>query len=161
MPFLVQPAISVFLNWDSKSQSLFFWGGAEQSKNEAKQMREFLLFELARRLTHWVDTAPSSNDDLRSQAIEAVKTSIHGSVDNLLEGIEIPEEQKRQAIEHVTNTTPPDNLENLINGLHDLIVFQANSSSFQAILDFVNQIPPGGYVDYSITRQNWEKLVRN
>lgn len=60
-------------------------------------------------------------------------------------GIEIPEDPKRQAIEHVTNTTPPDNLENLMNGLHDLIVFQA---SFQAILDFVNQIPPGGgYVD--------------
>ena len=49
MPFLVQPAISVFLNWDSKSQSLFFWGGAEQSKNEAKQMivLEWLFLTIA------------------------------------------------------------------------------------------------------------------
>ena len=49
MSFLVQPAISVFLNWDSKSKSLFFWGGAEQSKNEAKQMivLEWLFLTIA------------------------------------------------------------------------------------------------------------------
>ena len=42
MPFLVgpaQPATSVFLNWESKNKSLFFfWGGAEQLKNEPTQM---------------------------------------------------------------------------------------------------------------------------
>ena len=124
--------------------SLFFRARSGTKKED--NMKEFILFELSRRLTHLVDTAPSSNNDLRSQAVEAVKTSIDASVNNLLEvnGIEIPEDPKRQAIEHVTNTTPPDNLENSMNGLHDLIVFQANSSSFQAILDFVNQIPPGG-----------------
>ena len=42
MFFLVgkaQPATSVFLNWESKNKSLFFfWGGAEQLKNEPTQM---------------------------------------------------------------------------------------------------------------------------
>jgi hypothetical protein len=44
MSFLVgktQPAIFVFLHWDSKKKSLFFLGGAEQSKNEPNKMLTF------------------------------------------------------------------------------------------------------------------------
>ena len=70
-------------------------------------MRSFFLFELSRRLTHLIDTSPSSNGDLRSQGIEAVKTSVHFTVEHLWEvkGISIPEDHKLQAIQHVTNRT--------------------------------------------------------
>lgn len=65
--------------FDYKS-SLFFRARSGTEDN----MKEFILFELSRRLTHLVDTAPSSNNDLRSQAVEAVKTSIDASVNNLI-----------------------------------------------------------------------------
>ncbi|KAK4538924.1 hypothetical protein RGQ29_032160 [Quercus rubra] len=52
MSFLVgkpQPAIFVFLHWESKKKSPFFCGGAEQSKNEPNQMivLEWLFLTIA------------------------------------------------------------------------------------------------------------------
>jgi len=101
--------------------------------------KEFTLFELSRRLAHSIDM--SNNAHLKREASDALLTGISANLQIFLDqkGTGIPagcsmDQLLDKAVEQSKD------LQHLCNVLHDLVVFQHNSDTFQTVLSFMSQV---------------------
>lgn len=106
--------------------------------------REFTLFELSRRLAHSIDV--SNNVHLKREASDALLTGISANLQILLEerGTGIPAGCSMDQLLDKAVEQHSGSLHSLMNVLHDLIIFQANSQSFQIVVHFISQLGGGG-----------------
>ncbi len=103
----------------------------------------FHLFELSRNLGHSIDTSPNIDPAVKSNAVSAVKRALGAFVEKILaeNGRIISNQEGQEIVDRVLNN-PPENLQNLFNTLHELMVFQGNSSTYDSILTYLGQLPP-------------------
>ncbi|KAK7322043.1 hypothetical protein VNO80_33839 [Phaseolus coccineus] len=100
--------------------------------------------ELSRRLTHAIQL--SNDSSLKRSAAEAIHTAISGNIQLLLDetGTAFPANCTIDELSNRVVEPHAGNLQNLTNTLHDLLVFQANSETFQAVLTHIYSLGGGG-----------------
>jgi len=104
---------------------------------------KFKLMELSRRLSHTIDF--SNDESLKKEAADALLTGISANLKILLDkrGTEIPANCTMDQLLDKAVEQHSANLHYLTNILHDLIVFQTNSETFQAIVNYISQLGGG------------------
>ena len=75
-------------------------------------------------------------------AISSVKRALGAFVEKILaeNGRIISHQEGTEIVDRVLNN-PPDNMHHLFNTLHELIVFQSNSPTYDSIMTFLAQLP--------------------
>lgn len=102
---------------------------------------KFTLVELPliyKGLAHTIDF--SNNEDLKKEATDALLTSISANLKILLDkkGTEIPANCTMDQLLDKAVEQHSGNIHSLCNVMHDLIVFQHNSDTFQAVVNFLS-----------------------
>jgi len=100
--------------------------------------------ELSRRLTGAIDL--SQDQSLKKEAADALRTAISANLQILLDkkGTEIPANCTMDQLCDRAVEQHAENIRYLTNILHDLIVFQANSETFQAVVNHLSSLGGGG-----------------
>jgi hypothetical protein len=106
--------------------------------------KKFSLIELARRLSAAIDL--SHEESLKKEAADALHTAISANIQILLDknGPEIPANCTLDQLRDKVVEQHAENLQYLTNTLHDLILFQANSETFQAVVKHISSLGGGG-----------------